>query len=104
MFADEADFREKAEGLRKELALWEEVLSKSPFVAGDTFTLADVAAGNPMLPVVDRSRSMPSPLQKLRGYSGCYASGACSHGRHVADTVTSEINQHMHHAHKAEET
>ena len=43
--ADEKDLEEKSEGLRKELALWEAVLSKSPFLAGDTFTLADVAAG-----------------------------------------------------------
>ena len=43
--ADEADFKEKLEGLRKELALWENVLSKSPYLAGDEFTLADVAAG-----------------------------------------------------------
>ena len=43
--ADEADFKEKSEGLRKELALWEDVLSKSPYLAGDDFTLADVAAG-----------------------------------------------------------
>ena len=43
--AHEADFKEKLEGLRKELALWEDVLSKSPYLAGDEFTLADVAAG-----------------------------------------------------------
>ena len=42
---DEADMAQRSEGLRTELALWEAVLSKSPFLAGDGFTLADVAAG-----------------------------------------------------------
>ena len=42
----EAEFEDKAEAMRKELAIWEGYLAQSGgFITGPDFSLADVAAG-----------------------------------------------------------
>ena len=67
--ADDPDFPVKVEALRKELSLWEGYLSKNTYVAGDEFTLADLALGPWVLFFVRQGATLKE-FPKLAAYAG----------------------------------
>ena len=65
--ADDAEYPAKVEAIKKALALWDSYLSQSKYVAGDEFTLADLALG-PWLLFFDRQSATFKDFPKLAAY------------------------------------
>ena len=97
--ADEKDVEEKTEAVRKQLALYEDVLSKSPFLAGDTFTLADVAAGALHSKTPPKARHLPLlSISQGPACQGCIgSSGDLASGHQYRHHAGSSSAHHLEH-------